>query len=186
MQDIANGAELSKGTLYTYFSNKPSLFYAVVIKGMKLLSDAFKSAVEKESNGLDKLRSIIQTYYEYIQENADYYRLNVSARSERFTRMLESSDTNLKIDDLGKYINLTKELLKIMIEVVTLGIKDGTIRKDLDTIKTVMFLGSAIENSVQISSVNKMLMQMHGFTEEQYLHHSIDIILKGIAGKNHN
>ena len=49
-----------------------------------------------------------------------------------------------------------------------------------------MFLGSAIENSVQISSVNKILMQMYGFTEEQYLHNSIDIILKGIAGEKHN
>lgn len=186
MQDIANNAELSKGTLYTYFGNKPSLFYAVVIKGMKLLKDTFKSAVEEESTGLGKLRSIIQAYYDYIQENSDYYRLNVSARSDRFTRMLESSDANLKIDDGGEYINLTKELLEIMIKVVTLGIKDGTIRKELDTIKTVMFLGSAIENSVQISSVNRILMLMHGFTEEQYLHHSIDILLKGIAGKNHN
>ena len=184
MQDIAHNAELSKGTLYSYFSNKPSLFYAVVIKGMKLLSDNFKSALEEKSTGLGKLRSIIQAYYDYIQENADYYRLNVSARSVRFTRMLESSDASYKIDNVGNYIDLTKELLEIMIKVVTLGVKDGTIRKELDAIKTVMFLGAAIENSVQVSSVNRILMQMHSFTEEQYLHHSIDIILKGIAGRN--
>jgi TetR/AcrR family transcriptional regulator len=182
MEDIARNAELSKGTLYTYFSNKPSLFYAVVIKGMKLLRDCFNSAVEKESTGLGKLKAIIQAYFDYIRVNADYYRLNVSARSNRFTRMLENRVENLKIDDAEIYIKLTRELLEIMIEAVTLGIKDGTLRKELDTIQTVMFLGSAIENSVQISSVNRLLMKMYGITEEQYLHHSIDIILKGIAG----
>jgi TetR/AcrR family transcriptional regulator len=182
MEDIARNAELSKGTLYTYFSNKPSLFYAVVIKGMKILRDSFNSAVEKESTGLGKLKAIIQTYFDYIRVNADNYRLNVTARSNRFTRMLENRVENLKIDDAEIYIKLTRELLEIMIEAVTLGIKDGTLRKELDTIQTVMFLGSAIENSVQISSVNRLLMQMYGITEEQYLHHSIDIILKGIAG----
>jgi TetR/AcrR family transcriptional regulator len=186
MEDIARNAELSKGTLYTYFSNKPSLFYAVVIKGMKLLRDSFKTAVEKEPNGLGKVKSIIQAYYDYIQVNAEYYRLNVIARTNRFTRMLESTNTNLKIDDVKEYTDLTRELLEIMIKIVTLGIKDGTLRKELDIIQTVMFLGSAIENSVQISSINRILMQMYGFTEEQYLHHSIDIILKGIAGENHN
>ena len=94
MEDIARNAELSKGTLYTYFSNKPSLFYAVVIKGMKLLRDSFNSAVEKEPTGLGKLKAIIQAYFDYIRVNADYYRLNVSARSNRFTRMLENRVTN--------------------------------------------------------------------------------------------
>ena len=186
MREIARNAELSKGTLYTYFSNKPSLFYAVVIKGMKLLRDSFKTAIKKEPTGLGKLKHIIQAYYDYIQGYADYYRLNVTTRTNRFTRMLESTDANLKIDDAGEYINLTRELLEIMIKIVTLGIKDGTLRKELDIIQTVIFLGSAIENSVQISSVNKILMQMYGFTEEQYLHNSIDIILKGIAGEKHN
>jgi AcrR family transcriptional regulator len=182
MEDIARNAELSKGTLYTYFSNKPSLFYAVVIKGMKLLRDEFIFAKDKEITGLGKIRSIIQAYYDYIQINADYYRLNVTARSDRFTRILNSKEPKLKIDNVKHYIDLTKELLEIMIEVVNLGIEDGTLRKNLNLMQTVMFLGAAIENSVQISPVNRILMQMYGFTEEQYLHHSIDIILKGIAG----
>ena len=59
MREIARNAELSKGTLYTYFSNKPSLFYAVVIKGMKLLRDSFKNAVEKEPNGLGKVKTML-------------------------------------------------------------------------------------------------------------------------------
>ena len=38
MDEIANEAELSKATIYTYFKDKESLFFAVVNSGIKILS----------------------------------------------------------------------------------------------------------------------------------------------------
>ncbi len=184
MDDIADDVELSKATLYLYFKNKASLYFAVVIKGMKILRDTFNKAVEKEVTGLRKIIAIIEAYYDYIQLHANYYRLNVSSRSPRFTKMLEESEEESNmIEDVETYINLTKELLEILTNAVSLGIKDGTVRKDLNPIQTVMFLGAAIEATVQISPEYHLLLEMYAIKEETYLKHSIDLILHGIAGE---
>ncbi len=187
MDDIADDVELSKATLYLYFKNKPSLYFAVVIKGMVILRDTFKNAVKNETTGLGKIISIIRAYFDYTQIHSDYYRLNLSARDPRFAKMVQNDeDDDTEIENAEEYIGLTKELLGMLTDAVSLGIKDGTIRKDLDPIQTVMFLGSAIDVIVQLSPVNLLLLETYGITAKGYLQHSIDVLLHGIAGKKNN
>ncbi len=184
MDKIAEDLELSKTTLYLYFKNKPSLYFAVVIKGVVILRDKFKEAVKKETTGLGKIKSIILTFYEYIQIYQDYYHLNLSVRVPRFMKMLQNVDSDgPEIENAEEYTQLKKELLDIIIEAINLGIKDGTLRKNLDPIQTVMFISSAIEDMVYLSPVNQLLLEMSGATAETYLNHSIDLLLQGIAVK---
>ncbi len=185
MDDIADDVELSKATLYLYFKNKASLYFAVVIKGIVILRDTFKNAVKNEATGLGKIISIIRAFFDYNQIHSDYYRLNRSVRDARFAKMLQSTkDDDTEIENAEKYNGLIKELLGIITDAVILGIRDGTIRKDLNPIQTVMFLGSAIEASIQIPPEFQLLLEIYGMTAEGYLQHSIDVILQGISRKN--
>lgn len=187
MDDIAGDLELSKTTLYLYFKNKPSLYFAVVIEGVVILRDTFKNAEKSKTTGLEKLMSIIRAYFDYSQIHSDYYRLNLSTRAPRFMKMLQNNeDHDAEIENAEEYIGLKKELLDMLTDAVSLGIKDGTIRKDLDPIQTVMFLGSAIEAIVHLSPVNQLLLETYGITAEGYLQHSIDVLLQGIAGEKKN
>jgi len=184
MDDIAGDLELSKTTLYLYFKNKASLYFAVVIKGEVILRDTFKNAVKNKTTGLGKIMSIILAYYDYIQVYSDYYRLNLSTRAPRFMKMLQNNvDNDTKIESAEEYIGLKKELLDILTDAISLGIEDGTIRKDLDPIQTVMFLGSAIEDIVLLSPVNQLLLETYGITAKGYLQHSTNMLLQGIAGE---
>jgi len=184
MDDIASDLELSKTALYYHFKNKASLYFAVVIKGEVILRDKFKNAVQKEATGLGKIISIIHNFSEYIQKYSDYYRLNLSVRVPRFMNMLQKCEDGIpEIENAEEYAGLKKELLDIITETIKLGIQDGTMRKDLDPIQTVMFLGSAIEDMVYLSPVNQLLLEMSGATAEGYLKHSIDLLLQGIANK---
>lgn len=184
MDDIAGDLELSKTTLYLYFKNKASLYFAVVIKGDAILVKTFKKAVKTESTGLGKITNIIHDYFNYIKEYSDYYHLNLSTRAPRFMKMLESHrDKEAEIENAEEYIRLKKELLDILTDAINLGIKDGTLRNEMDPIQTVMFLGSAIEEIVLLSPINQLLLEMSGVTAEDYVQHSIDLLLQGIAGK---
>ena len=60
MDEIAHDLELSKPTLYLYFKNKESLYFAVILRGMVTLRDVFKDAVTKERTGIDKVRGFIR------------------------------------------------------------------------------------------------------------------------------
>jgi len=182
MDDIAEDVELSKATLYLYFENKISLFFSVVIKGMTLLRNRFQKAAKKEETGLGKVLSIFYAYYDYIQKHADYYRLNLSARSPRFLEQLEKFNKGeTKIENAMEYFKLTKQLLDLITEAVKLGIDDGTIRRDLNPSLAVMFISSTIEETVYMSPVNKLLLKIGGSTSKEYLEHSMDILLEGIA-----
>ena len=46
-----------------------------------------------------------------------------------------------------------------------------------------MFISSAIEDMVYLSPVNQLLLEMSGVRAEDYLKHSIDLLLQGIAVK---
>lgn len=179
MEDIAKNADLSKGTLYTYFKNKQSLYFAVVNRGMILLRDTFKNASEKKNTGLEKITAIVHSFHKYNQGYSKYYRLNRSSRDPRFANMLE----NKEIDSANEYISLVMDLFNLLKNSVILGLKDGTLRQDLDPIQTVMFLGSAIESAVYISPENQILLDQTKITKEQYVNHSIDVLLKGIIGE---
>jgi TetR/AcrR family transcriptional regulator len=185
MDRIAEDLELSKTTLYLYFKNKPSLYFAVVIRGVIILRDVFKEAVKNEKTGLEKIKSIIFAFYDYVQTFPEYYRLNLSVRVPRFMKMLQSIEKgDPEIENGVEYGQLKKELLDIIVDAINLGIKDGTLRKDLDPIQTVMFIGSTIEDMVYLSPVNQLLLELSGATLENYLKHSIDLLLQGIAGKS--
>ena len=184
MDLIAKDVELSKATLYLYFKNKQSLYFAIVIKGMVILRDAFKKAVENENTGIGKVLGITQAYFNYMQDYSNYYHLNLSARSPRFAKMLhKDEDENTKIENAKEYLGLLEELLSLLMDAVSLGIKDSTIRKELDPLQTVMFLGAAIEATVHVSPEYQLLLEMYDMTVEEYLQHSIDVLLRGIAGE---
>jgi AcrR family transcriptional regulator len=184
MDAIAEDIELSKATLYLYFENKISLFFAIVIEGMQILKSTLMNAAKKGSTGLDRILSIFHAYFDYIETNSDYYRLNLSSRAPRFAKLLQNQEeSEPMVKNADTYIQLTKDLFGIILKAVNKGVKDKTIRKDLDPVQTVMFLGTAIEDMAYISPEYKMLLDMRGIPTEQYLDHTINILLDGIASK---
>jgi AcrR family transcriptional regulator len=56
MDEIAEEAELSKGTLYLYFKGKEDVHAQIVAKGMDVLFGLLKQVVDPQSNGMSKLQ----------------------------------------------------------------------------------------------------------------------------------
>ncbi len=90
---------------------------------------------------------------------------------------------NNEIEDAEIYVGLTVELLELVKDAVMSGVKDGTIRKELDPLQTTMLLGVVIEAAVHVPPEFQLLLQQFGLTREEYIQHSIKVLLRGIAGK---
>ena len=60
MDEIATEAELSKATLYLYFKDKESLFFAVVNRGIKILCSIIK---EEKKHAADLVTALISGGY---------------------------------------------------------------------------------------------------------------------------
>lgn len=75
MDQIAEIAELSKGSLYLYFSSKEELYVSILVEGMEILRESFNKAVEGADSWEKKIRSIGHAYYMFYQEFENYYKI---------------------------------------------------------------------------------------------------------------
>ena len=75
MDDIAQSAGVAKGTLYTYFSDKEELYFAVIFEGISRLN---QQVLEKASSKKDperKLRDIVHSIVSFVAQNGFFYKL---------------------------------------------------------------------------------------------------------------
>ncbi|MBN1542048.1 TetR/AcrR family transcriptional regulator [candidate division KSB1 bacterium] len=77
MDQVAECAELSKGTLYLYFRNKEDLLSGVCLRGLTRLKELFEKAVSGTQSGLDQVKAIGQTYFRFAADYPDYFSLMI-------------------------------------------------------------------------------------------------------------
>ena len=75
MDEIADRAELSKGTLYLYFSSKEDLFVAVSADALDYLASLFRRAVEKAPSGLDAIKWAGCVFLTFLIEHPGQFRM---------------------------------------------------------------------------------------------------------------
>ena len=72
MDDVAEKAELSKGTLYLYFKSKEDLHMAVARKAINLLRKYTSKASEGEGSALEKLGQLGRACIEFSRTHPDH------------------------------------------------------------------------------------------------------------------
>lgn len=75
MDQIAESAEVSKGSLYLHFSGKEELYVSILIEGLEMLYDQFREAVENTPGWEDRLRRIGRAYYGFYLDNKPYFKI---------------------------------------------------------------------------------------------------------------
>jgi len=146
MEDVANHVELSKGTLYLYFKSKEELLRVIVQKAIAKLYELFIEHAEKEENGICKIRAIGEAFIRFYYEYSDYYTI----------MMYHNSHSNSDAVDclLCEEINKLKLINhKFMVDVIEEGIEDGTIRKDIEPMKTSLLLWAESMGVLQLVSM---------------------------------
>jgi AcrR family transcriptional regulator len=77
VDEIAERAEVAKGTIYLYFENKDAILADLVLEALTELYDQLKSACEARSllQPDEQLRTLANTYLIFSQRSPDYFRL---------------------------------------------------------------------------------------------------------------
>lgn len=133
MDEVAEAAELSKGTLYLYFKNKEDLYFAITHRAMSILRVLFQEAFEEEEKGIDKVHAIGRAYYKYSQDYKDYFNMMM-----HFAAVQDSLSLDACVFD--EMHNQGQTVLKILIDAIQAGIADGSIRSNLEPHKTAFLL----------------------------------------------
>lgn len=180
MEEIALQLELTKPALYRYFVNKEDLFFAVVQRGSQILSKMMKKETKSSDIGLEKVLATGYAYWKFYHEYPDYCRLMLEARNI-YPVCLDAPNFQ-KIREHGE------DYLGIMCNAIELGKKDGSIREDIDTLLTALFLAESTIAVLKSSEASSDVLNLMGVSEEELIRHSLDLmghsISKGIIQKD--
>ena len=75
MDDIAQSAGVAKGTLYTYFSDKEELYFAVIFEGISRLNHEVLERASSQKDPEEKLRDIVHSIVSFVAQNGFFYKL---------------------------------------------------------------------------------------------------------------
>lgn len=157
MRDIAEKVGMSRTSLYLYFKNKETIYFAVIIRAAKILNEMFKNSKKKDRKGLENLKTMGMAYYHFYKDSHDYYSIYHSFEFARF-------QNNPKYD-ISEILSLQTERIKIMCETIEDGIQDGTIRSDVNPLELAMFITST---STAIVNTNSETLKVLNISLKQY------------------
>ena len=121
MDDIAQAANISKGTVYLYFKSKEDLFYAICENNLKVLKERLSQIFATKQN----LLSDSEQFYDSL------HKLEKSGSEKVFFEIVAESSRNPKLQRI-LYEQRTK-IFNIVKEYLDLQIQKGYFRKDVDT-----------------------------------------------------
>ncbi len=175
MDQVAEEAELSKGTLYLYFKNKEDLYLAINVRGMGLLKEMFREAVRKGKTGIEKVENIGKAYYEFSRKYPDYFSAMIYYESRNIPEMADDSCFQ-SCEEQGM------QTLQIVADAVEDGMKDGTIRQDLDPLMVATILWGHTTGMIQILALKEVhLREVHGVNIEQLIETSLSLTARGLT-----
>ena len=173
MDDVAEQAEYSKGTLYLYFKNKDDLYGAINARGLEQLTRMFREARKKAKTGHEQVRQIGEAYHRFFHEHHNYFNMMLTCGSRTAEPDLENED--------DKWGNLA---IQEVAQAVTTGIEDGTIRSDLDPLSTAITLWGQSTGILQIVHSHGSFFQEHyKINNEQLIESAMSLINNALKNK---
>lgn len=170
MEDIAKSAGKSKSTLYYYFKDKEEIFDKVINLEVDEFFQIVKSAVNKQSNEIDMLKTYIITKIKTIKEKTNLYRFAIE---DDLGDRIDKEFANLR----NKYDKEEKKLLSsILVKGVKNNVFTNEISTEIDTLSE-LFVSCVrgVEMDILTKNKNKVLVDKADLL--------VDVLLKGISRK---
>jgi len=135
MDEIAEAAELSKGTLYLYYKSKEDLYLSVAMKGSEILYQLFLRVVESGEPTIKMIAGLGEAYYEYFKTYRNYFRMYYF-----FENPQVQSQVSPEMRDVCQQCD--RNIWDLVVSVLQRGIDEGVLRKDLDPLEAGVMLWS--------------------------------------------
>lgn len=153
MDEIAEAAELSKGTLYLYYKSKEDLYLAAMNVGFDILYDMFARALTSTTTVIEQLRILGDTYHEFSKKHRNYFRMFHFHQNPQLHKQVSE-----EMREISRLHN--QRVWDQALGVLRRGVQEGILRSELEPAEMAVLLWS---------SMNAILMQID-YQHEQWKH----------------
>ena len=165
LNEVAKEVGLGKSTLYLYFKNKESLYFAVVSRGTQIWAEIVKKEVKKGNTGLEKLKLYGNANREFSNKYPDYFRLLYSTTSIKKTFDMDKMNSSEEFQEVRE---LFKEIMSIGIDSIQKGINEGEIRPDVDPVEAAILLSVIYNGKENMGDWAKEMLESRGIDEQKF------------------
>lgn len=109
IQDIAEEAQYSVGTIYLYFKDKEGLYLHLIEGKIEDLISIVKKGTAYLTNPKDKIKSVVFLQLHYFEENQDFFRIYFSHRGG--LPVIKDRVSKTALDKFIKYIDYISEVI---------------------------------------------------------------------------
>ena len=173
MDDIARELEMARATLYLSFKNKEDIYAAIAIRASNFVREMFQGLNRGGMTGLEKVRFVASNYYEFYTRYTGYYMAYYN------TGMFDQDST----PELVELKKMRVGSMVMFVDAVKEGIRDGSIRDDIDPEETTLIILNTGNSALNLSPVTRLYMETYGLTQEKLYKHTIDMMIRSIENK---
>ena len=176
MDEVAEEAELSKGTLYLYFKSKEEIHFEIKSRALNILRKMFQESISENKNGFENCMEIGKAYVDFVNKHSNYYKTIIH---------FESNDCSI-CEFRDKCENFFKEgnPLEFFAQIIRKGIADGTIRSDIPANVLAQTLWAQTNGILQFVSTKQKIIEFAGVQAEDIINSQFEIIKKGIKNED--
>ncbi len=133
MDEIAEAAELSKGTLYLYYNSKEDLYLSVMLRGMDVLHGMFMKVLSESRSTLETISDLGEAYYEFFKQHRSYYQMLHFFENPQFHKQVSE-------EMLHSCAGHNQKVWLVVIDAIKRGIEEGVIQQDIDPKEAAVIL----------------------------------------------
>ena len=171
MEDIAEEAEFSKGTLYFYFQSKNELCLSIVLRGLKVIALEFQNVASENTLSIIKIEHLASTFLKFYNQYPNYIFAFSNYKQHRAGCKFESP--------VLKYIDAENLLIREMItQIIVDGKKDESIKSDVDSGKLSYVLWGELSGIIPY-----ILQEIENVDSVEHYNYTIKLICEAIKNK---
>lgn len=175
MNEIANEAEMARATIYQYFKNKNDIYASIALQAAVILKEMFTD-IPEDLTGIENIKALSRTYYQFYKEHTGHY------KAYYHSGVLEYDDTPI-LEDLKK---ARIENFQYVVQAITRGFSDGTIREDIDPVATTLIMLLMSNNVNNIIPVTQMYMDEYGLSQDDLFDINLDLVVRSVENTEPN
>ena len=177
MAEITAGSGVQPSTMYQYFSNKDDIVWAIVGELMREAGRRAQETLKDAPNALARITALLELMADELTNNGEQVRFMAQfdamyARDWPVERLL-TLESQIHAQPFRWFTELVRE-----------GIKDGSLRSDLDPDLTMhAVINSVIGAQRRFASLGSKIEKEYGSPVDRLFRETIRVMLLGLAAR---
>jgi AcrR family transcriptional regulator len=166
LDEVATAADVGKGTIYLYFSDKNDLFFQTAVAGFDEMCGRLNAGATNDAPFRDRLLQTCQTISGFFSERRPLFRMILSEGERTLGR-----GASLR----QRWLKRREKMTAIIAEIIARGVESGDVRADLPAeILTEYLLGMLRTRSWELEDQPEALRTLGSV---------VDLFINGAAGQ---